>query len=61
MKLGLQNYAAIILIENSCIKFNNNKLNSLQTYDIAQKYRTLKGVVQCLSKYNPNISHHRHI
>jgi hypothetical protein len=30
MKLGLQNYAVIILIEKSYIKFNNNKINSLQ-------------------------------
>jgi hypothetical protein len=35
MKLGLQNYAVIISIDNSFIKFNNNKINSLQIYDIA--------------------------
>jgi hypothetical protein len=33
MKLELQNYAVIISIENSCAKFNNNKINSLQIYD----------------------------
>jgi hypothetical protein len=33
MKLGFQNYAVNITIDNSYIKFNNNKINSLQTYD----------------------------
>jgi hypothetical protein len=36
MKLELQNYSIIIPIENSYIKFNNNKENSLQTYGIEQ-------------------------
>jgi hypothetical protein len=30
MKLGLQNYTVITLIEKSYIIFNNNKINSLQ-------------------------------
>jgi hypothetical protein len=38
MKFGLQNYAVIMPIEKSCIKFNNNKLSSLQGYDITQNY-----------------------
>jgi hypothetical protein len=45
MKLGLQNYAVIILPENSCIRFNNNNANNLQKYDIAQTYRVLHKVV----------------
>jgi hypothetical protein len=36
MKLGLWNYAIIIPVDNSYIKFNNNKINSLQTYGTAQ-------------------------
>jgi hypothetical protein len=36
MKLGLWNYAIIISFDNSYIKFNNNKINGLQTYGIAQ-------------------------
>jgi hypothetical protein len=32
MKLGLQNYAVARPIENSSIKFNGNKINSLQRY-----------------------------
>jgi hypothetical protein len=39
MKLGLQNYDIIMLIENSYIELNNNnKINNLQRYDIAQNY-----------------------
>lgn len=34
MKLGLQNYTAIMLVK--AIKFNNNKINCLQMYDTAQ-------------------------
>jgi hypothetical protein len=52
MKLGLQNYVIIIPTDNSYIKFNNNKINSLQTYDIAQNYRVLHEVVQCWSQHN---------
>jgi hypothetical protein len=37
------------------------KLNSLQRYDIAQNYRILHRVVQCLSQHDLKISHHRHI
>jgi hypothetical protein len=46
MKRGLQSYAVIVPSENSYIRFNNNKINSLQTYDIAQTYRILHEVVQ---------------
>jgi hypothetical protein len=45
IKLGLQNYAAIPTV-TSCIKFNNNKINSLQKYHIAQNYRNLCKVLQ---------------
>jgi hypothetical protein len=60
MKLELQNYA-VISIENSCAKFNNNKINSLQMYDIAQNYRIRHKVVQRLFEGNLKISNHRHI
>jgi hypothetical protein len=36
MKLGLQNYALIMQINNSFIAFNSNTVNSLQRCDIAQ-------------------------
>jgi hypothetical protein len=49
MKFGLENYAIIMPIQKSCIKFNNNMLDSLQRYEIAQNYRTLHRVVQHLS------------
>jgi hypothetical protein len=55
MKLGLQNYAVIIPIKISYIKFNN-KINSLQIYDIAKNYRILHKVVQCLPQHNLTIS-----
>jgi hypothetical protein len=42
MKMALQNYAVIIPIENSGIKFNSDKVNSLQSYNIAQYNRTLQ-------------------
>jgi glycine cleavage system protein P-like pyridoxal-binding family len=45
MKLGLQNYAVIIPIETSCVKFNNNKINSLHRYDIAQIHKIRHKVV----------------
>jgi hypothetical protein len=44
--MGLQNYAIIISTDNSHIKFNNNKINSLQTYDTAQNYRIVHKAVQ---------------
>jgi hypothetical protein len=53
MKLVLQNYAIIISIENSCIKFNN-EINSLQRYDTAQNYRILHKMAQHLYQHNPN-------
>jgi hypothetical protein len=40
-KTGVQNYAVIMPIENSCIERNNKKLTSLQRYEIAQNYRIL--------------------
>jgi hypothetical protein len=43
--MGLQNYAVTILNENSCIQINNNKINNIQKYDIAQDYRILHKVV----------------
>jgi hypothetical protein len=46
IKLGLQNYASIIPIENSYIKFYNNKVNNLQRYDISQNHIILHKVVQ---------------
>jgi hypothetical protein len=55
MKLGLQNYAVIMPIEQGCIKFNNDKLNSLQSHDIAQNYRVLHREVQRLSQHNLKI------
>jgi hypothetical protein len=61
MKLGLQNYAAIITIDDSYIKFNNNKLNGLQMCSIAKYYRILHRVVQLVSQHNLKISKHRHI
>jgi hypothetical protein len=61
MNPGLRNYAAIMLIENSCIKFNNNETSSLQRYEIARNYRNLHKVVQTLSQHNLKISNHRHI
>jgi hypothetical protein len=60
MKLGLLNYA-VIPINNSYIKFNNNKINSLLTYDIAQNDRILHKVVQLLSQHNLKMSNHSHI
>jgi hypothetical protein len=61
MKLGLQNYAIIIPIEKSCIKFDNNKFNGLESYDIVHNYRILDTVVLCLSQHNLIILQHRHI
>jgi hypothetical protein len=34
MKLGLQNYAVFIQFGNGCIKFNNNKINSLPSMSL---------------------------
>jgi hypothetical protein len=61
MKLGLQNYAVITLTKNSCIRFNNNKINTLQTYGAAQNYRILHKVIQRLSQHELKNSNHRHI
>jgi hypothetical protein len=55
MKLGLQNYAVFTPIKYSNIKFNKNKINSLQIYDIAQNYKIIHKVVQCLSQYHANL------
>jgi hypothetical protein len=46
MQLGLRNYAFIMPIEISCIKFNNNEINTLPRYDTAQNYRILHKVVE---------------
>jgi hypothetical protein len=40
-KSGLPNYIIIKPNGNSCIKFINIKVNSLQTCDIAQNYRII--------------------
>jgi hypothetical protein len=58
---GLQNYAIITQTENSCIKCNSNKINSLQRYDTAQNYRILHQAVQHFSQHNHKISNHHHI
>jgi hypothetical protein len=46
MKLVFHNYATIKLMENSCVKFSNEKSNSLQRYDISQNYRIMHIVDQ---------------
>jgi hypothetical protein len=61
MKLGLQNYVVIMQIENSCIKLNNNKINSARRYGNAQNYTILHKVGQLLSEHNFKISNQRHI
>jgi ssDNA-specific exonuclease RecJ len=61
MKLGLQNYTVNVPIDNIYIKFNNNNLNSLQTYGIAQNYRNLHKVVQRFLQHNLKMWNHRHI
>jgi predicted small secreted protein len=42
MKLVLQNFAVIMPVEKSFIRFNNNILNSFQTYGTANNYRVLQ-------------------
>jgi hypothetical protein len=44
MESRLQNYAVINPTENICKEFNNNKLNGLQSCDIAQNYIILHRV-----------------
>jgi hypothetical protein len=63
MALGLQNYAVIIPKENSYVKFNNHKINSLQIalYDFAQNYRIIHNVVQLLFRLNLRIWKRHHI
>jgi hypothetical protein len=61
MKLRLQNYTVIMLIEKSSIKFNSYKLNSVPVYEIVHNYRNLHRVVQHLCQYNLKILHLRHI
>jgi hypothetical protein len=39
MKLGVQNYAVTLTTENSCIRFNNNKIYSLHRILIKVIYR----------------------
>jgi hypothetical protein len=55
MILGLHNYAIIVPIENRCIIFYNNKINSLQKYDIPKNYRIKHKAVQLLSQHNLKI------
>jgi hypothetical protein len=67
------NFNCVGITTNSCISGSRNctiflyfihlrrKLNSLQRYGIAQNYRILHRVVQCLSQHNLKISHYRHI
>jgi hypothetical protein len=67
------NFNCVGTTSNSCISGSRNfviflyfihlqqKLNSLQRYDIAQNFRILHRVVQCLSQHNLKISHHRHM
>jgi hypothetical protein len=59
MKMGLQKCA--IITEKSCMKSNNNKLHSLQRYDIAQNYRILRKVIQQLSQHYLKMLYHLHI
>jgi hypothetical protein len=55
MNMGLQNYA-LIPIENSCNKFNNNKINCLQRYDmILQQITKFYSMVQHLYQHNLKI------
>jgi hypothetical protein len=61
MKFGFQNYTVIIPINNSYIKFNNNKINSVQIYNIAQNYRILHKIVHPVSQRKLTISKYRHI
>jgi hypothetical protein len=61
MKRGLQNYVVILPIENTCIKVNNNKINSLQRCDTAQNYRIRHKVMQRMSQHNLEILNYRHI
>jgi hypothetical protein len=51
-KSGFQSHVVIMLIEASCIKFSNNKLNSLKIYGIVQNYRILHKVLQRFSQHN---------
>jgi glutathione peroxidase-family protein len=52
--MGLLN-CAVMPIENSCNKFNNNKINCLQRYDITENYKILHKVVQHLYQHNLKI------
>jgi hypothetical protein len=61
MKLGLQNNVIIIPTHNSYVKFNNNQINSLYEYHIAQNYIILHKVILRLSQHNLKKSNHRHI
>jgi hypothetical protein len=61
MRLELHNYAVYISTEKICIKFYNNKINSLERHDTAWHYRILHNVVQLLSQDNHNIPNHPHI
>jgi hypothetical protein len=45
MKLVLQNYAIIMHTEKTCVKLNNNTLNTPQRCDVTQNYRIIRRVV----------------
>jgi hypothetical protein len=61
IKMVLHGDAIVMLIENTCIVFNNNKFNSLHRYDIPQNDRIVHRVVQRLFQHNLKISHRRHV
>jgi hypothetical protein len=61
MRLELQNYTVVNANEDICMKFNNNKINSLQRNDIAQDYIIVYKVGQHLSQHNLRISNRLHI
>jgi hypothetical protein len=58
MKLGFQDYTAIMPNEKKCIKSNNDKLNILQIYDSVQYYIILLAAVLRLSQHNLKSLHH---
>jgi len=59
--IGLNNYVVIMPIEYRCIKLNNNKVNSLQVYDIAQNCRILRSGGSAFVPNSLKISHYHHI
>jgi hypothetical protein len=54
MKMGLQNYAVIIPVENSCVRCNNNKINnykSVTLHKITEFYTKLFRVCHIISTF----------